>query len=272
MMTLIALTTGILLQTLAPTVGDTVWLSRRVTLPAGHVVRAADWDPPDPIELLGHPRVIVTGDSAEIIYPVAVWRPGQLSIELPGPLLLGPGGSVDSLAGQRVRLEVRSVLPQVHGDSTIAPQPQAGLVWRREVSLMPLVVLWTVGLALLLPLHLWWRRRGKPVRVALSFPTFPEPPLDRWADDGEYRAVANVAAFRLRAALAERVAAAHQSLDTERVLAELKAARPDWPLEELSYLLRALDGARFGHVTAPEVMILLRSSLELRDRLLREAA
>jgi hypothetical protein len=100
----------------------------------------------------------------------------------------------------------------------------------------------------------------------------PEPPLERWADDGEYRAVANVAAFQLRAVLADRVVAASPSLDTERVLAELKAARPDWPLEELSYLLRALDGARFGHVKAPEAMILLHSSLELRDRLVREAA
>jgi hypothetical protein len=272
MMTILALTASVLMQALAPTVGDTVWLSRTVALPPGHVVRAADWDPADPIELLGHPRVVVTGDSAEIAYPVVLWRPGQLVVELPGPLLLGPGGTVDSLAGERVRLEVRSVLPVVRGDSTLVPQPQAGLVSRREVSPVPLLILWGAALALLLPLHLWWRRRGKPVRAAASVPRFPEPPLERWADGGEYRAVANVAAFRLRAALAERVAAAHQSLDTERVLAELAAVRPQWPLDELATVLRALDTARFGHTTAPEALGLLRSTLELRDRLLREAA
>jgi hypothetical protein len=272
MMPLFILTVGILLQAPAPTVGDTVWLSRIVALPPGHVVRAADWEPADPIEVLGHPRVVVTGDSAEIAYPVVVWQPGQLIIELPGPLLLGPGGTVDSLAGEKVRLDVRSVLPPVRGDSAIAPQPQAGLVVRREVSLVPLLLLWGVALAALIPLHLWWRRRGKPIRIAPSGPVFPEPPLDRWADDGEYRAVAGVAAFRLRAAVAERVAAAHQSLDTGRVLAELAAARPDWPLEELGTLLRALDSARFGHTTAPEALGLLKSTLALRERLLREAA
>jgi hypothetical protein len=272
MMTFLALTTSLLLQALGPTVGDTVWLTRTVALPPGYVVRAADWDPADPIELLGRPRVVVTGDSAQIAYPVVVWRPGQQLIELPGPLLLGPGGSVDSLAGERVRLEVRSVLPAVPAGSTLSPQPQAGLVARREVSLAPLAVLWFAALALLLPFHVWWRRRGKPGRLASRSPAVPEPPLDRWADAGEYRAVANVAASRLRAALAQRVAAAHPGLDTERVMAELAAARPDWPLEELGDLLRALDDARFGHTASSDALDLSRSTLELRDRLMREAA
>jgi hypothetical protein len=96
--------------------------------------------------------------------------------------------------------------------------------------------------------------------------------LSRWADDGEYRAVANVAAIRLRSALAQRVTAAHPALDTERLLAQLAAARPDWPLEELGDLLRALDDARFGEVGSPEALELSQSTLAMRDRLLREAA
>ena len=108
--------------------------------------------------------------------------------------------------------------------------------------------------------------------AALPLPESPEPPLERWADDGEYRAVANVAAVRLRNALAQRVAAAHSGLDTERLLAQLAAARPDWPLDELGDLLRALDDARFGHSGSPEALELSRSTLEMRDRLLREAA
>jgi hypothetical protein len=263
---------SLLLQAGDPTVGDTVWLSRTIALPPGHVVRAADWDPADPIEPLGRPRVTVTGDSAEIAYPVVVWSPGQHTIELPGPLLLGPGGTVDSLAGERVRLEVRSVLPAVPRDSILSPQPRASLVARREVSLAPLAVLWTLALVLLIPIHLWWRRRGKPARISAPPEPVTDPPLARWADAGEYRAVANVSAARLRTAVAQRVSAAHPGLDTERLLAELAAARPEWPLEELGDLLRALDNARFGLTTSSDALGLSRSSFELRERLLTEAA
>ena len=266
--------TSLMLQGTAPTVGDTVWLSRTVRVPTGYVVRAADWEPSDPVELLGRGRVVLAGDSAEISYPVVLWRPGQHTIELPGPLLLGPGGTVDSLAGQRVSVEVRSVLPPVPPDSSLAPQPRAGLVSRRVVSLAPLGVLWLASLALLLPVHLWWRRRGKPVRTASPAvrPDVLDLPLARWADAGEHRAVANVAAARLRAAVEQRVASAHAGLDTERVLAEIAAARPEWPLQELSDLLRELDDVRFGLVPSSEALRLSRSTNEMRDRLLRDAA
>jgi hypothetical protein len=272
MIGLLVFATRFVLQAAAPTVGDTVWLSRTVAVPAGHVVRAADWDPADPVESLGRPRVVVAGDSAEIAYPVVIWKPGRQLIELPGPLLLGPGGTVDSLAGERVRLEVGSVLPAVPPDSVLPPQPRAGLITRRELSLTPLVLLWCVALALLVPLHLRWRRRGKPVRSTGPGPELPDPPLARWADAGEYRALANLSAARLRATVAERVASAHPGLDTERLLGELAAVRPHWPLEELGDLLRALDNARFGLTTAADALGLSRSTLDLRDRLLREAA
>lgn len=269
----LSLLTSMTLQGAGPTVGDTVWLTRTVRVPPGHAVRAADWDPTDPIELLGRARVVMAGDSAEIAYPVVIWRPGQHQVELPGPLLLGPGGTVDSLAGERLRLQVRSVLPTVPGDSTLAPQPRAGLVSRRAVSPNPIGILWLGAFVLLLPVHLWWRRRGKPVRarpIPARLDTL-DSLLTRWADAGEYRAVANAAAARIRAAVAQRVAAAHPGLDTERALAELAAARPDWPLQELGELLRALDDARFG-LASGDALALSRSTLELRDRLLREAA
>ena len=265
---------SMLVQGTAPTVGDTVWLSRTVRVPSGHVVRAAEWEPSDPVELLGRGRVVMAGDSARISYPVVLWRPGQHTIQLPGPLLLGPGGTVDSLAAERVSVEVRSVLPPVPQDSALAPQPRAGLVSRRVVSLAPVAVLWLASLALLLPIHLWWRRRGKPIPTAppVVWADALELPLGRWADAGEYRAVANVAAARLRAAVEQRVASAHPGLDTERVLAEIAAARPEWPLQELSELLRALDDVRFGLVPASEALRLSRSTIEMRDRLLRDAA
>jgi hypothetical protein len=271
-MTGLLLVAGMLIQIAEPTIGDTVWLTRSVALPSGYVVRAAEWEPADPVELLGRPRVRISGDSAEVSYPVVVWRPGTHLIELPGPLLLGPGGTVDSLGSRQVRLTVRSILPSVPRDSLPPPQPRASLVTRRDVSLIPLMVLWSLALVLLLPLHLWWRRRGRPMPATPPVFDTPDPPLGRWADAGEYRAVANVAAVRLRTAVAQRVAGAHAGLDTERLLAELAAVRPDWPLDELGRLLRALDDARFGHTGSPDALQLSRSTLALRDRLLREAA
>lgn len=264
----------LLLQGTSPSVGDTVWLDRTVRVPTGYAVRATDWEPADPIELLGRGRVVMTGDSAKISYPVVLWRAGQHTIELPGPLLLGPDGTVDSLAAMRVSVEVSSVLPPVSPDSALAPQPRASLVSRSVVSLAPLAALWLAAVVLLLPLHLWWRRRGKPARPAPPTlrPDAFEPPLARWADAGEYRAVANLAAARLRAAVEQRVASAHPGLDTERVLAEIAAVRPEWPLQELSELLRALDDVRFGLVPSSEALKLSRSTSEMRARLLRDAA
>jgi hypothetical protein len=129
-----------------------------------------------------------------------------------------------------------------------------------------------LALLLLAPLHIWWRRRGKAMPMAPRPVELPEPALERWADDGEYRAVANVAAVRLRAALAQRVTAAHSGLDTERLLAELAAARPDWPLAELGDLLRALDDARFSDAGSVEVLELSQSTIAMRNRLVREVA
>ena len=261
-------------QDRVPTVGDTVWLTRTVAVPAGYAVRAPEWEAPDPIELLGRARVTSTADSAQIAYPVAVWRPGRHQIELPGPLLLGPGGTVDSLPGARLRLEIASVLPPVPADSILPPQPRAGLVSRQVVTPVPLFLLWAAALILLLPVHLWWRRRNQPTRAPP--PVIPaealEPPLHRWADAGEYRAVAGISTLRLRTALAQRVAAAHPALDTERVLAEIAAARPQWPIHELGDLLRALDDARFGVSPSPDVLELSRSSVDMRERLLKSAA
>jgi hypothetical protein len=140
------------------------------------------------------------------------------------------------------------------------------------MSLVPLALLWSLGLVILIPLHIWWRRRGKSMPPVVLPRELPDPPLARWADAGEYRAVANVAAVRLRATVARQVAGAHAGLDTERLLSELAAVRPQWPLAELGKLLRALDDVRFGQTGSPDALDLSRSTLELRDRLLRDAA
>lgn len=255
------------------TVGDTVWIRRELAVPPGRTVRPADWDPEDPVELLGPPRVIVHGGSAEIAYPVVVWVTGEHTLRLPGPLLLGSDGTVDSLPTVPVTLRVRSVLPRVPPDSTLKPQPRAEFVARGATTPVPLLILLVLALLLLAPLHWWWRRRREPRPLGPGEAGgAPHPPLERWADAGESRAVAAAATRRLRSALAARVPTAHPGLDTEAALLELRAARSDWPLEELGDLLRSLDEARFGHMAFPDAIGLARWAGELESRLTREAA
>lgn len=261
-----------LAQTPAPTVGDTVWVSRTVAVPAGATLRPADWDAPEPIERLGAPVVATRGDSAEVAYPIVVWRAGPLTVDIPGPLVLRAGGPIDSLPPLSLSLRIASVLPAVPQDSVLAPQPRADFVPRTSVTPIPLLVLLAVAMLLLAPLHWWWRRRGPPrERPALPAPGPNEAPLDRWADAGETRAVASVATARLRARIAAQMPSAHAGLDTESLL-EAVAARTDWPLAELGDVLRSLDEARFGHTAFPDAIGLARWVEELGPRLVREAA
>ncbi len=253
------------------TVGDTVWVTQTLAVPPGVTLRPADWSPSDPIERLGAARVTLRGDSAEVAYPIVVWRAGPITVTVPGPLLLGDGGRLDSAPPRPIALQIRSVLPAAPVES-IAPQPRADFVPRTTVSLLPLLILLALAALALAPLHWWWRRRGVPrPRPSLALLGAGAPPLDRWADAGESRAVASVAAQRLRSLIAERMPAAHQGLDTETLL-QVVAARHDWPLAELGDLLRSLDEARFGAAAFPDTVGLARWAGELAPRLVPEAA
>ena len=132
--------------TALPTVGDTIWVGRTVAVPPGATLRPADWDAPEPIERLGPPRVTPRGDSADVSYPIVVWRTGPLTIDLPGPLLLGAGGRVDSLPPQvGASSPSPACCPRVPPDSTLAPQPRADFVPRTSASPVPLLVLLVAG-------------------------------------------------------------------------------------------------------------------------------
>jgi hypothetical protein len=167
---------------------------------------------------------------------------------------------------------VTSVLPAVPPDTGLRPQPRAEFVQRGATTPVPLLVLWAVAGLLLAPLHWWWRRRGKPRSVPGAPGGQVRPPVDRWADAGESRAVAGAATGRLRALLAAMVPAAHTGLDTEAALAEVRGARPDWPMDELGDLLRSLDQARFGNASTPDALGLARRAGQLEPRLRGEAA
>jgi hypothetical protein len=262
------------MQSDVPTVGDTIWVTRTVDLPPGRSLRAAEWELADPIELLGPPRIALRGGSADVSYPIAVWRAGFHTVSVPGPLLLSSDGGVDSLRAEVVTLHIASVLPRVATDTSLRPQPRADFVPRPATTPVPLILLLIVAIALLAPIHWWWRRRGRPAgkRAAAEMGGPVKPPLERWADAGESRAVAAAATSRLRAALAARLPGALPSLDTEAVLAHVAEQRPDWPSAELGDVLRALDEARFGNGALPDAMGLARWAAELEPRLVREAA
>lgn len=263
---------ALLLQSGLPTVGDTIWVSRTVSVPPGSTVRAGDWELGDSIEALGPARVSVRGGSAVVAYPIVIWRPGAYALHPPGPLLLGADGTVDSLASEAVELRVGSVLPRVPPDSTLRPQPRAEFVPRVATSPLPLVILGMIAIALLAPLHWWWRRRGPTVSEAARGRT-DEPiseVLERWADAGEFRAVAAAATARLRSTIGNALPAAHPALDTEAVLGEVSRARNDWPLAEMRDLLHSLDEARFGRTTFPDAIGLARWAAELEPKLRQE--
>jgi hypothetical protein len=255
------------------TVGDTIWVIREVSVPPGRVVRAATWDPDDPVELLAPGRVISQGETAQVAYPVVVWRPGDYTLSPPGPLLLASDGRVDSLPPEPVTLHLASVLPSVPADSVLSPQPPAGFVPRSALTLLPIVLLWGVAALLLVPLHWWWRRRGQRVtREPPGRSVEAGPLLERWADAGETRAVAAAVTARLRSHLVSGAPGMSEQLDTETLIAELSRSRPDWPLDELQGVLRALDLARFGDSSEADVLALARRAGALESRLRRTAA
>jgi hypothetical protein len=240
-----------LLQQGAPTVGDTIWLVRTVAVPSGSAVRPAAWNPVGDLETLGPPRVTNRGDSVEIAYPVVVWLAGSRTVDVPGPLLLLAGGGVDSIPAERMSVTVASVLPAGVPDSLLRIQPAAQAVVRGERTLRSLLALLLISLLLLLPLHLLWRRRGKPL-PGVAAPPVPSLPLERWADAGEVRVVLAAATTSLRDAIARGVPSATPAAEVPQVLAAVRASRPEWPHQEIADVLGALEEARFTPEAFPD--------------------
>jgi hypothetical protein len=251
-----------------PTVGDTVWVSRTVALPAGWSARAPAWDPGGVVELLGRAVVEVLGDSVRVRYPLVVWQPGSHVVEVPGPVLLSPRGEVDSVRLSRVTITVASVLPAVPPDSVLQPQPPTGIIPRPVTSIVPLLILWGVAALLMLPLHWWWRRRGTPAPPGdRPEPTASGPPVARWAAAGEFRAVAAAGMLTLKETVARRVPDANPTLGTDAWLAVLRARKPAWPLDELGQVLHEIDGSRFAPLTKGDALELYQRTRALCSRI-----
>lgn len=237
----------LLWQGTAPTVGDTVWVTRTVRVPAGAVVRPTPWpDTPDAdVQPLGMPIMVRHADSVEIRYALVAWTSGEHHLAIPGPAILGPGAASDSLADTPVTLYVQSVLPDSLDPDSAQVQPPASALGGTETSWVP-VLEWTLlGLACGAG-ALWLGRRRQRALGPDPLPALPAPDPMRWARAGELRVAQATALARLRATVAHAVPAAAASLDTGSCLRMLRPARPEWPLLELEGLLVALESERFA--------------------------
>ncbi|MBW8772399.1 MAG: hypothetical protein JF590_03780 [Gemmatimonadetes bacterium] len=257
----------LLLQGAAPTVGDTVWVTRTVRVPAGAVVRAAPWpDAPDAdVQPLGPPVLVRHADSVEIRYPLVAWTAGEHRLGIPGPAILGPGSAADSLAEVPITLFIESVLPDSVDPDSVKLQPPANAVGGTETSWVPVFDWVLLGLASGAG-ALWIGRRRRRAVVAAPPLAPPAPDPVTWARAGELRVAQATALARLRATVAHAVPAAAPSLDTDGVLRLLRPARPEWPLLELEGLLLALEAERFAPTEGDPDLVdraeVLRQTLE----------
>src|SRR5437867_1000311 len=184
----------------APTVGDTIWLERALTVPSGFQVRAGKLDATEAIEPLADPAVRRNAGGWVVRYAVVAWKPGAHKLTLPPLWLLGPDGRADSTAGGTTSFSVASVIP----DSLRQPSPQGLLAPLRRAHQDPLPPLVAVTLAagLLAAGLAVRRRRPRALEPAPPVPLEREVPDTRWLAAGEPKAVAARAIWRLRTALA----------------------------------------------------------------------
>lgn len=239
----------------APTVGDTIWLVRRASAPAGVQARLRPLHAGAVIEPLAGPRARYTEGTLSLLYTVAVFEPGTHRVAMPAVELLYPDGRVANLAGGTVVLRVRSVLPTRGGRAE--PKPSLGPLARRPTRAVPLMML--VGAALAFTVA-WGiaRRRTRPRPLRPPEPAGAvTPSIDRWVAAGEPRAVAAVTTERVRRRIAGLVPAAGGALDTEQFLAVVRDQRPAWPVERLADLLHSLERARFAPAVPSDVMIVV---------------
>jgi hypothetical protein len=227
-----------------PTVGDTIWLERRISVAPGWRVRAGKLESSTVAEPLGDAVVIAVPDGWMVQYAVVAWAPGSMSLDMPPLWRLGPDGTADSLAGGTATFRVASVIPD--SATAPAPQPSLGPLRLTRVSPIPVVAALLLAVGALLGLIAWRRRSPRLVADGPALALDPEMPDERWLAAGEPKAVAARAAQRLRSAIARTMPDAHEALSTAECLAAVERARPDAPLRELRELLNTLDQVAFA--------------------------
>jgi hypothetical protein len=235
------------LQAQSPTVGDTVWIERLLSGTGRSIVRPQQWDLGAEGSQLG-PALVSYGEGGIMVrYPVVLWYPGDRTLTMPGPVLVYPDGTSDTLAASVHRIRVLSVLPGDRPRSRVPPRPPRNPLPLASRSLLPLVLL-VAGSALLVAIvAVRWRRRRKP--VARAEPVLTEPSADllaRWAAAGEYRAALHHWGWRLNRRLKrsqdfQEIAALQRTL--EEIGDRTFVAEPPERLAELAARAAKLEGS-----------------------------
>jgi hypothetical protein len=225
-----------------PTVGDTVWITRTVAVPAAVTVRPRPVPTSGLVEALGAPEIVLVGGRVRLRYPLVVWEPGTHQVTVPGPILVRTDGWSDTLPDWKETIVVASVLPEGASPDSLEPRPAVEIVPQSRRSSAPALGLLALALLLLWPLHRRWRRRGTSVAGPPAAPRgAPEPAqLMAWAEAGEYRAA--IAGWHRRlaragadddrvSALRERLSDARFSPADPKVMEALCAEAADWARE-----------------------------------------
>ena len=227
------------------TVGDTVWLERGlvVTDPSAQV-RLGLLEASELLEPLGTPDVVNGPNGLVARYTIALFEPGDQTIELPDVQLVYDDGRVEVLVGGAAFVRVLSVLPAE--DSLPPPRASRNPVSQPMSRALPATLL--VVLVVVLTVGWGVQRRHPRARPAWTMAQVaPEDvPLSRWIAAGEPRAVATVTMNRLRGEILQYVPDAGPSLELDKWIEAVRASRPKWPLRELTDVTHALERASFA--------------------------
>jgi len=222
-------------------VGDTVWVETAIRLPGRMIVRPQPWDLGDLGQVLGPPEVRLGTDSATIRYPLVLWYPGDHELSIPGPIVVAPEGSSDTLPSRSVKIAVASVLPSGEDRGRLDPKPSAVAI--RQSGRSPVALLWFESLVALAGLAGWLviRRRRRRRRASVVVPDPVAPPIDevlsRWVRASELKAAVDGWAHRLEAG----TSADDPTVRAWLAEAELAGFRPDAVRADLERLLARLD-------------------------------
>ena len=236
------------------TVGDTVVLEREVVVadPAASL-NLQPLASSDLLESLQAPQLIRAADGFVVRYTVALFQPGEHTIEMPDLELQYADGRTEMLVGGTAFLAVSSVLPE--GDSLPPLRAFRPPVMRNVTRTIPTALLVMSVVALT---TVWGavRRRSQPRPAWEIVDDADDPPVMRWIAAGENRAVATVAMHMLRSRVARLLPQAAQSLHLEEWLQVIETQRPDWPQADLGDVMRALERASFAPAIPSDVIAL----------------
>ncbi len=247
------------------TVGDSVRIERLLPAARGVAGRTRALEASEYVEPLRAPEFAPAERGLLVRHTLALFAPGRHVLAMPAIELVHPDGHVELVVGDTAVVEIRAVVP----DTMAVPTPRASQapLGRGPRRAAPLVLL-VGGTAVVLGVWVAVRRRRRRRMPVPPPPTeVLEPPLLRWLAAGERRAVATLAAERVRRRVESLVPEARRGLGLPAWLDAVQAGRPEWPVRELEDVLEALERARFAPLAGDDAAELVDRADQLIERL-----